>query len=120
MALEKHLPRGSRAVDMKKNFPEMFLTHEQYAELAFAIQQQGSLEGSLKDKSVPASPEKAANRAKEQPKTEGTPRTTPSRKGATRPASSKSQTERTQRTQLDSQEDKSRSASKKSKHCKIH
>lgn len=29
MALEKHLPRGSRAVDMKKNFPEMFLTHEQ-------------------------------------------------------------------------------------------
>lgn len=71
MALEKHLPRGSRAVDMKKNFPEMFLTHEQYAELAFAIQQQGSLEGSLKDKSVPASPEKAANRAKSNQKLKG-------------------------------------------------
>ncbi|EYB87335.1 hypothetical protein Y032_0265g668 [Ancylostoma ceylanicum] len=36
MAFEKHIPPGDLSVDMQKNFPAMFITPEQYAELAAA------------------------------------------------------------------------------------
>ncbi|VDL62890.1 unnamed protein product [Nippostrongylus brasiliensis] len=73
MALEKHLPRGYSSVDLRKNFPTMFLTPGQYAEMAFAVQQ----EASVSTKGVkPSSDQKAP--AKEEQEGGSKPGTAPS------------------------------------------
>ncbi|KAK5979260.1 hypothetical protein GCK32_000647 [Trichostrongylus colubriformis] len=75
MKLEKHLPRGCLAVDLKRNYPAMFLTHEQYAEMALSLLQEPLMEDSAR----PPSAEKPSREVTPE-KSRSTPGTAPTSK----------------------------------------
>uniref|UniRef100_A0A7I4Y6B4 EGF-like domain-containing protein n=1 Tax=Haemonchus contortus TaxID=6289 RepID=A0A7I4Y6B4_HAECO len=78
MLLEKHIPRGDLSVDLQKNYPAMFITPEQYAEMAFAIQQEISSAASSRNRSRRRSAERTRREiTSEKSRSRSAPRTAP-------------------------------------------